>query len=66
MDRLDLEDRRTERLWSIRLTVVCAALIASLLTIVALTSKFPEPQAADQDTAWQSPHRGADQRYGAK
>jgi hypothetical protein len=46
MNHFDLEDRRTERLWSIRLTAVCAVLIAGLFAIAVLTSTFPEPRSA--------------------
>jgi hypothetical protein len=41
----DAEDQRTVRLWSIRLTVMCALLILGVLTIAAIGSNFADPPA---------------------
>jgi hypothetical protein len=46
MNHLDAEDQRTARLWSIRLTAVCALLILGVLTIAAIGLNFADPPAA--------------------
>jgi hypothetical protein len=46
VNHLDAEDQRTVRLWSIRLTAVCALLILGVLTIAAIGLNFADPPAA--------------------
>jgi hypothetical protein len=46
INHLDAEDQRTARLWSIRLTAVCALLILGVLTVAAIGLNFADPPAA--------------------
>ena len=61
INHLDAEDQRTARLWSIRLTAVCALLILGVLSVAAIGSNFADPPADASITnaaAERSPQQG--------